>query len=222
MQGKLLRALETGEIRPLGGKQVRCVDVRIISASNRDLRELIREGRFREDLYFRINVIRIDLPPLRERLEDLPLLAEHFLREQVQRTGQKKKRLSREALGKLLKYHFPGNVRELKNLLERASILCPAEVIEPREIILEAARPVVTAEARADRSPVPPGLMGFLNPRQKKLLEILNPGELISSREYAKRVATSERTALRDLKGLVEIGVMRREGKRKGALYGLV
>ena len=116
MQVKLLRALQEREVCPVGGSATRRFDVRLVCATNRDLSELVGEGRFREDLFYRVNVFPIELPPLRRRLADLPELCRHFLRT----TG---KSLSREALGEILRYPWPGNVRELANVLERAGVL---------------------------------------------------------------------------------------------------
>jgi len=124
LQAKLLRALETGEVRRLGETQIKRVDVRVIAATNRDLEKDVRDGRFRRDLFYRLNIFPIRIPPLRERREDIPLLAGHFLKD----TG---KRLSPEALDLLVKYDWPGNVRELKNEMERAAVLAEGNVIGP-------------------------------------------------------------------------------------------
>jgi len=124
LQAKLLRVLETGEVRRLGETQARKVDVRIIAATNRNLESDVHAGRFREDLFYRLNVFPIYIPPLRQRKEDIPLLAGYFL----ENTG---KRLSPEAVDLLVNYDWPGNVRELKNEMERAAVLAEGEVIEP-------------------------------------------------------------------------------------------
>jgi len=137
MQKKLLRVLEEGEIRRVGGKDVIKVDVRLITATNRNLRELVQQGRFREDLFWRLNVIRIRIPPLRERKEDIPLLAEYFLEKIARERGGERKRLSPGALRKMLAYSWPGNVRELQHFLERAHLLARGPVIEEDEVILE-------------------------------------------------------------------------------------
>ncbi|HXG60141.1 MAG TPA: sigma 54-interacting transcriptional regulator [Planctomycetota bacterium] len=123
MQKKLLRALQEGEIRRVGGKDVLKVDVRLISASNKDLADLIRAGRFREDLYYRLNVVKITLPPLRDRREDIPLLVEHFLEKIARETGQPRKRVDEVAFWYLRAYSWPGNVRELENEIRRAVAL---------------------------------------------------------------------------------------------------
>ncbi|MFZ5817616.1 MAG: sigma-54 interaction domain-containing protein [Bacillota bacterium] len=123
MQAKLLRALQDGEFRRLGSSAVRRADVRIISATNKPLAELVSAHRFREDLYYRLRVIRIGLPPLRERREDLPDFIEHALRRAAQRLGRPLLRVDPSAMRCLLAYHYPGNVRELENLVEQAVAL---------------------------------------------------------------------------------------------------
>lgn len=123
MQTKFLRVLQEGEIRRVGGKDTIKVDVRVISATNKNIYELVRRGEFREDLLYRINVITITLPPLRDRREDIPLLIDHFLERIAARTGQKKKTLDRETFHLLYQYDWPGNVRELENEIERLAAL---------------------------------------------------------------------------------------------------
>ena len=123
-QARLLRVLQEGEFTRVGGREVQTVDVRIVAATHRDLRALINEGRFREDLFYRLNVVPIRLPPLRERLEDVPDLARAFLRK-AEREGLPRKTISKEALDILKKQDWPGNVRELENLMRRLCVLCP-------------------------------------------------------------------------------------------------
>lgn len=120
LQVKLLRVLQEGEIRRVGDATTRKVDVRVISATSRDLSADVRNGRFREDLYFRLNVFCLELPPLRERVEDIPLLVEHFLR----RYGSGNVRIEPNAMRSLMAHRWPGNIRELENVIERACILC--------------------------------------------------------------------------------------------------
>ena len=127
MQVKLLRVLQEGTFLPVGGIEPKEVDVRVIAATNKDLKELVERGDFREDLYYRINVINIHVPPLRERKEDIPILIEHFL-EKAQKATSKKKIMSKRALEKLLDYNWPGNVRELENEIERLIVLAGEEV----------------------------------------------------------------------------------------------
>jgi len=128
MQAKLLQVLDTKELRRVGGTRVHRVDVRIIAATNKDLAHEVQTGRFREDLYYRLNVVSMTLPSLRERKEDIPLLIEHFL-QQCRITDQQAKRISREAMQSLADYPWPGNVRELANTIERLQILTPGDTI---------------------------------------------------------------------------------------------
>jgi PAS domain S-box-containing protein len=129
-QVKLLRVLEDGEVQPLGATSSRKVDVRIIAATNRDLARRVREGLFRDDLFYRLRVVEIHLPPLARRPADITLLAEHFVRRTARRTGKPIERMSPAALCALQAYSFPGNVRELRNIVERAFVFCPGAVIE--------------------------------------------------------------------------------------------
>jgi Response regulator containing CheY-like receiver, AAA-type ATPase, and DNA-binding domains len=130
MQAKLLRALEEGAIRRLGGTKMIPVDVQIIAASNRDLKKMIAAGEFREDLYFRLKVVDLNLPPLRERKEDIPALVGHFIREAGRRMGRPIEGITPRALDALLAYHWPGNIRELKHVIERAVLLCDDDQID--------------------------------------------------------------------------------------------
>ena len=122
-QAKILRVLQDRKFMHLGGIQEVQVDVRIVAATNVDLRQMVREGRFREDLFYRLNVISIELPPLRQRKEDVPLLAEHFLKKYAEENDRPVRRITPEALRPLMAYSWPGNVRELENVIERAVVL---------------------------------------------------------------------------------------------------
>jgi DNA-binding NtrC family response regulator len=119
LQGKLLRVLESKRVRPVGGDNEHRVDIRLITATNQDLFKLIQEGKFREDLYYRLNVIPLSVPPLRSRADDIPLLAVHFLEKARESSGSRIRGFSTEAMAKLIAYQWPGNVRELKNIVER-------------------------------------------------------------------------------------------------------
>jgi two-component system, NtrC family, response regulator AtoC len=130
LQVKLLRVLQDEEIRPLGSSTVRKVDVRVISATSKDLELEIVEGRFREDLYFRLNVLGIILPPLRDRSEDISPLVDHFLAKYGDLFGKRGVRLSQDALRALVGYHWPGNVRELENSIERGILLCEGDLLD--------------------------------------------------------------------------------------------
>ena len=131
LQAKLLRVLQEKEFERVGSNRAITTDVRIITATHRDLEQLMREGSFREDLYYRLNVVTIILPPLRERRQDLPALVEHFLRKFAEKNGKTIQGFSREARDALLRYDYPGNVRELENLVERAIVLTPRRRGEP-------------------------------------------------------------------------------------------
>src|SRR5437868_3952990 len=130
-QSKILRVLQDRRFMHLGGIQEMQVDVRIIAATNVDLRQLVREGRFREDLFYRLNVITIDLPPLRQRREDVPLLVDHFLKKYSEENERPRRRVTTEALRPLVTYPWPGNVRELENVIERAVVLSIGTEITP-------------------------------------------------------------------------------------------
>ncbi len=124
MQAKVLRVLQEGEFERVGGQQTLKVDVRVVAATNKDIESEVKAGRFREDLYYRLDVVPVRTPPLRERREDVPELAARFLAEACERNGRRPMRLSREALAALQSHAWPGNVRELRNLVERLAILC--------------------------------------------------------------------------------------------------
>jgi two-component system response regulator AtoC len=130
LQVKLLRVLQDEEIRPVGSSTVKKVNVRVISATAKQLEQEVTEGRFREDLYFRLNVLGIMLPPLRERTEDIPLLVDHFLAKFGEMFGKEEVRLSQDALRTLVGYHWPGNVRELENCIERGLLLCEGNLLD--------------------------------------------------------------------------------------------
>jgi two-component system nitrogen regulation response regulator NtrX len=133
-QAKVLRALEEQSFERVGGKDTVKVDARVIAASNRDLQALMREGRFREDLFYRLNVIPIEVPPLRVRTDDIPLLVDHFIRSFSAENGKRVKTLSGEALAYFLGYDWPGNVRELRNMVERLVIMAPRPVIDADDL----------------------------------------------------------------------------------------
>ena len=139
-QSKVLRVLEEQRFEPVGAAESMQVDVRVVAATNKHLEEEIDHGNFREDLFYRLNVIPFFVPPLRDRREDIPLLADHFLREFTTAYGRKPKELTAEAYDVLAQHHWPGNVRELKNLIERIVILNPQVRVDARHIPLAAAR----------------------------------------------------------------------------------
>ena len=134
LQVKLLRVLQEEEVRPLGEAKTRSVDVRVIAATARDLEREVEAGRFREDLFYRLNVLRIQVPPLRERREDIPLLADHFMAHLRETLGKPIRVIADDALERLVQYRWPGNVRELENVLERAVILATSDRLTLREL----------------------------------------------------------------------------------------
>ncbi len=155
-QTKLLRVLEQGEISRVGESRVRKVDVRVVAATNRDLALEVKEGRFREDLYYRLNVLSVNLPPLRDRDGDVRLLLDHYLRQAASRSSRARLEFSEEALVALLSYRWPGNVRELKNLTERLAVLCPHEVIGVGDLPEEVRRALPVGNVVAEALPMVP------------------------------------------------------------------
>ncbi len=137
LQAKLLRFLQEKEFSPLGGNEVIKADVRIIGATNRNLPDEVAKGRFREDLYYRFNVVQIPLPPLRERKEDISLLVKNFMREAAEKLETGEKELSKEAKAALVKYDWPGNIRELENVIKRACVLSTGAVIEKKDLLID-------------------------------------------------------------------------------------
>ncbi len=168
LQVKILRVLQEKEFERVGGVKTFKADVRIVAATNRDLEEEVKAGRFREDLYYRLNVIPLHLPPLRERGGDVMLLAEYFLSRFCKTKNRKKLEISDSAKGLFIRYPWPGNVRELENFMERMSILCDGECIEaedlPAKILEHAGFAPVIAETAAQ-------LQGFAWPRIEDMLE---------------------------------------------------
>ena len=163
LQVKLLRVLQDKEYEPLGATSTVRVDVRVVAATNKDLVTLVRSRQFRDDLYYRLNVVKIDLPPLSRRREDIPLLVEHFMEKFNHKTGKNLSGVSDEVMALLMGYGFPGSVRELENIIEHAFVMCKGEMIElrhlPPELIessketaireKEVSKPLQTAEAEA-------------------------------------------------------------------------
>jgi two-component system response regulator AtoC len=189
LQVKLLRVLQDRKIQRLGGTTSIPLNARIIAATNRALETLLREGTFREDLYYRLNVIRIELPPLRERREDIPALAGFFVEKLNREMGRKIKGLDAEALARLRAYDFPGNIRELENRIERAYIMCSSDLISSRDL-----GDPFTAVSR-------PPKQGTLRDQERELIE----RTLLKTDGNRTRAATelgiSRRTLLNKLKG---------------------
>lgn len=237
LQSKLLRVLQDRLVVRLGSRRGTEVDVRIVAATNRDLRQMMEEERFRSDLYFRLKVVTLSVPPLRERREDLPGLVETFVRQFNDESGRPAKTISTATLDMLHGYSWPGNVRELRNVLQRALLMTEGDLVLPAALEFEKTRgePPRGPESRphpalagvssgeskevGSRTGMPSG--DGLNERQRLLLATLAIGHSIRSKDYFALVSVPERTGLRDLADLVERGVIVREGRRKAATYRL-
>jgi two-component system response regulator HydG len=171
-QVKVLRALQSGEVRRVGSDTSRTVDVPVVAATNADLSAKIEAGQFRRDLFYRLNVIAMVLPPLRERGEDILALAKHFLGKLARRTGRPEKRLSPASESALLSYPWPGNVRELEHAVERAFVLCPEDAIEPSDLpFAPSQKPTARARSerpRPERLSIPPSLLALPYAEAKK------------------------------------------------------
>jgi two-component system NtrC family response regulator len=163
-QVKLLRVLQEQSFERLGGSRTIKVDVRVVAATHRDLEAMVRAGEFREDLFYRLNVVSIELPPLRERREDIPMLVDHFLRRFARESGQQPRAVSREAMDRLLKYAYPGNVRELENIVQRAVVLARGEVIGAADL------PLHLAELKSEDVPASGSLVARLAAFERALL----------------------------------------------------
>lgn len=185
MQVKLLRAIQEKQIRPIGAQKEEPVDVRILSATHKDLAELVRTNEFRQDLFYRINVIELQIPPLRERVEDVPLLVQHFL-DRYHTSNGVVPAISAAAVATLQQYTFPGNVRELENILERAAALCENDVIEPDDFQLpeEYINSCLTEHATTSTRDGY-NFTEFKNPALDPLLEDLEREQILSALEKA-------------------------------------
>ena len=178
MQLRLLRFLQESTFYPVGQDTPLQVDVRVITATNVDLKEKVRSGTFREDLYFRLRVIDIILPPLRERGDDILLLADHFITRIAPKVGKTINGLSDQARQLLLEHRWPGNVRELEHVIERACVLCPGPTISTDHLPLDLARPVHPAERPAQAASAPIGPL-FSQPEPVAPADALSPTERI-------------------------------------------
>ena len=166
VQVKLLRFLQEHEFQRLGGNQTLCTDVRVISATNSDLEQRVKAGAFREDLFYRLNVVLMSLPPLRERKEDIPILISHFLKRYAEENGKEIAGLSSEAQDVLLKYDYPGNVRELENIIERAVVIAREDVISVEDLPFSESMGETTESRKAEE-----GLLrGSIEELEKKLI----------------------------------------------------
>ena len=198
LQVKLLRAIQTKEIFRVGGTRAIPLDVRIIAATNRNLEAMIREGRFREDLFYRLNVIRLEVPPVRERGEGLRRLILHFLKEHNTRYGCQKK-LSSEAFNMLMTYSWPGNVREVENIMERLVILTPEDIIPPSCLPEGIRNPTAPYTENSDNTNVVVPLKVALDKAERELL--LKAAHLYpSSRKMAKALGVDNSTIVRKMR----------------------
>src|SRR5207253_4174406 len=162
LQTRLLRVLSDGHFYRVGGHNAVKANVRVIAATHQDLEQRVKDGNFREDLFHRLNVIRLRLPALRERLEDIPMLARHFLLQSAKQLGVEPKRISEPALARLSAFGFPGNVRQLENICHWLTVMAPAQVIEPKdlppEVLMAAGEAAPPRPVAAPAEATPPAL----------------------------------------------------------------
>ncbi|MFZ0245961.1 MAG: sigma-54 dependent transcriptional regulator, partial [Candidatus Binatus sp.] len=197
MQAKILRVLQEKELRRVGGNDSFRIDVRLVAASNRNIAEEVGEGRFREDLYYRINVVTITLPPLRDRRGDIPLLANHALAKFGHLAEGRVKEIGREAMEVLLDYSWPGNVRQLESALERAILLCEGDKVMPRDLpqeVLSRKKPGRSRDGqRGDRYEIPSEGFNFETFERDAILQALERNDWVIAKA-AKMLAMSYRT----------------------------
>ncbi|HCL37780.1 MAG TPA: sigma-54-dependent Fis family transcriptional regulator, partial [Marinobacter hydrocarbonoclasticus] len=214
MQVKLLRAIQEKAVRPVGDTKEVPVDIRVLSATHKNLPELVQEGDFRQDLFYRINVIELAVPPLRERAEDIPLLAEHILQRIAREYECDPAKLTAAAIERLKGYEFPGNVRELENILERAFTLCDEDLIDAGDLHLgggvvpagsASATRETESETDAAAAPVPEGeidLEGYLESIERQAIEKALEATRWNKTAAAKRLGISFRALRYRLKKL--------------------
>jgi two-component system NtrC family response regulator len=229
LQVKLLRVLQEMRFERVGGTTTLQVDARLVAASNRDLKREVEFGRFREDLYYRLKVVHINVPPLRERRDDIPLLVHHFLRKVAKYNGLPVKNISHEALKYLYQYDWLGNVRELENVIERAVILCDGEEIRPQDLaeeLFQERLPGITDQPSAEALKVPEltgaaDLLPYLglNSRQVKAINFMRKNGYITNDYYIQINQISDRHARRDLSQLVEMEIVARVGGGRSTRY---
>ncbi|MEM1418654.1 MAG: sigma-54-dependent Fis family transcriptional regulator, partial [Myxococcota bacterium] len=200
MQVELLRVLQDGRVRPVGGEREEAVDVRVVSASNKQLAKLVAAGSFREDLFYRLHVVELRLPPLREREGDLPLLVEHFLERIAEREGRPRKRISREALAQLAAQRWPGNVRQLEHALLTACVMADGEVLMPEDFGLAGTEGAPTPPPLPAPAPEPAGsLEDYKAVEKRRILEALEANQWNRARA-ARQLGIPRRTFYRRLK----------------------
>jgi two-component system NtrC family response regulator len=243
LQVKLLRVLQEMEFERVGGSQTIKVDVRVVAASNRNLKEEVAQRRFRSDLFYRLNVVHVHLPALRDRTDDIPLLVNHFLTKFSEGGSHPSQFcIEPDALRILLEYSWPGNVRELENVIERAVILSNGERITVKDLPQEIREPGPVIRMQNNRESVPPmqtatqadtkplgGLSPSdrlpqwgLRPRQLRTLDFIKSNGFITNKYYSQLNDISERQALRELNEMVDSGMLHRIGKGRACRYILV
>ena len=197
MQAKILRVLQEKELRRVGGNESLRIDVRLVAASNRNLAEEVGEGRFREDLYYRVNVVTVTLPPLRDRRGDIPLLANHALSKFGHLAEGRVKEISREAMEVMLDYSWPGNVRQLESAIERAILLCEGDRIVPRDLPQEVLSRKIPARGgerqRGDRFEIPGEGLNFESFERDLILQAMEKNDWVIAKA-AKMLGMSYRT----------------------------
>jgi two-component system NtrC family response regulator len=231
LQVKLLRVLQEMMFERVGGTKTVQVDARLVAASNRDLSREVESGRFREDLYYRLKVVHIKVPPLRQRRDDIPLLVQHFLEKVAKANELPVKGVTHEALRHMYQYDWVGNVRELENVIERAVILCDGDEIRPQDLpeeLFQSQLPGISAETIA-QAPINSDLaeegnllpyLG-LNKRQVKAINFIKKNGYITNDYYIQINRISDRHARRDLGKLMEMDLVTRVGKGRGIRYVL-
>lgn len=205
IQAKLLRVLQDKIFEPLGGVQSIRADVRIIAATNRELAQLVKEGQFRTDLYYRINVFRLELPPLREKMEDIPLLVNYFIARLSALKGKDIAGVSPEALGILMNHNYPGNVRELENIIEHAFVLCPGGMIQAQHLP-EELQPKLTSP--------PEDTMHLVNQYEKELILAALRRNRWNRLQTARELGIHKTTLFRKIRKL-DIVLPEKDGRSK-------
>jgi two-component system NtrC family response regulator len=231
LQVKLLRVLQEMKFERVGGTKTLQVDARLVTASNRELDREVELGRFREDLYYRLKVVHIKVPPLRDRRDDIPLLVHHFLEKAAEANRIPVKRVSHEALKYLYQYDWVGNVRELENVIERAMILCDGDDVRPQDLpeeLFQQRLPGITKET-SDQTQTALDLAGDgellpylgLNQRQVKAINFMKKNSYITNDYYIQINHISDRQARRDLMQMVDLDIVVRVGKGRSTRYVL-
>jgi two-component system response regulator HydG len=208
MQAKLLRVLQDGQIQRVGSDEPIAVNVRILAATNRDLKRMTEEGSFREDLFYRLNVVAVEVPPLRQRKEDIPLLVDHFLRTFAEKNKRAVRGITPRAMDLLLKYDWPGNVRELENVMERAVILLRGEYLTEVELPLHLQRPEPSDSSASETEASPHDAALFpsltLAEMERRLIEKVLEETGGNKSEAARRLGITRRTLKLKLKKYAE------------------